>query len=931
MIENLTYAEPGVYVSSESAKKKVTNDNSVKMYPLIIGRIPQYVPKTLTIVRTDATEAIKPRTQNVASSWLHFEAEEGLVNPNNLSSSSWAKSWASGGAAVIATQANQTSESNTTINIPNADQYDIYATIALPSNDISNRRGGYEFSIDGSVFYKKYAAEISAVNNMTFIRAWLGDDGYEADVQWVKIGSSVDLTAGDHSFTSKITKGEGTGALGLGVIDCIRFVPSSWNWVPTDASFAEPVDNSAKVMGDIVPNEYSQIESIDWARNAYNSWKAYDTNNPSCFTLATREVQEQNGEYRTETCIKWYNYSNMIEFRHYPVFTKYQEKPEGWGTNSDMEIYLWALNKTPELIDIKRNGWPEFIPNVYCYYTPDKYDVIATRYVGADEYTEGGKLSGNILTKTFISGGSFRFAINSNYHDIQIPEDVTYSSNIKYYTHPSVSNVDNGSVPPIGSSYRIKLNFVPNQDSEYYKIQEFSKVEDVANFYGEDTIAVDYSNGIQGFNPIPVAAKIAKEAGSPAFYTLGVENPEYEYAGGSYRGGPWASDPLSGAWSFANYRLGDEVAVATGSSSSPGDKTRMILIHFCGWDGNGNKDYLPNKNICFKMNYDGTKYLTVDGLEIAPVRLKAYNEQVSQDYPIGIPAAYQYQIDIDKMYAEYYKKALSEKCADIEAEALYRIIPLDQGEQISKAVNDHVNEFSSDEERMECSGLASLPYNTMNYISYDAYTDAVVSFAKSTNNHRMITSFGNATRTLSDGTQVLLSTQYLFVYLAALEQTKKDGTGLTNLTIPLSTFTNLDIPAMRRTRKNEIASAGVLIFEQRPSAAEIKVRHALTTKTSDTYGKEMSVQYNIDYTRKYLRTICNPYIGRRNVNPETLELVEETITEGLETLVKEGRLTKGVIDRIGIAEDAEDTIVVVIKVAVSFPLNYIYITLVLDN
>lgn len=282
-------------------------------------------------------------------------------------------------------------------------------------------------------------------------------------------------------------------------------------------------------------------------------------------------------------------------------------------------------------------------------------------------------------------------------------------------------------------------------------------------------------------------------------------------------------------------------------------------------------------------------------------------------------------------YSEYYAKALGENCIGIEGERIYRIIPLDQDEKIAKVIRNHVNEFSSDEERMECSGVVSIPYSPSKHVSYENYINDVTEAALLYDSSRMILSFGGADRTLSDGRVVHLSTQYLLTYIIGVEGTKTDGTGLTNITIPSKVFTNLDIPIMRRSVKNNIASAGVLIFEQKPVSDNIKIRHALTTRTSDSYGSEMSVQYNIDYTRKYLRHICSPYIGQRNINSEVLELIEETLQEGLSALVEEGKLTKGIIEQIGVSEDSQDTIVVVLKVAVAYPLNYVYITLVLDN
>jgi hypothetical protein len=61
-----------------------------------------------------------------------------------------------------------------------------------------------------------------------------------------------------------------------------------------------------------------------------------------------------------------------------------------------------------------------------------------------------------------------------------------------------------------------------------------------------------------------------------------------------------------------------------------------------------------------------------------------------------------------------------------------------------------------------------------------------------------------------------------------------------------------------------------------------------------------------------------------------LELIEQTLNDGITTLCTEGWLKSGTIENIAVDEDNEDTIIVRLKIEVPFPLNYIYITLVLE-
>ena len=369
------------------------------------------------------------------------------------------------------------------------------------------------------------------------------------------------------------------------------------------------------------------------------------------------------------------------------------------------------------------------------------------------------------------------------------------------------------SIPAEGNAYKITFNFTPTSNGENFKLQEFSKSADVRNFYGSDTIAVEYDENGIGYNPLPIASAIAEEIGCKKWFCLRIEDPQ-----------------------------------------------------------------------------------TIS----------------------------------DQTLSEAYTAALDTYASGVDAAGCYRIIPLNQGEYVSKAAANHVTEFSSDEERMECGGFYSIPYDPSIYTTKKLYANAVSGFASKFNSARSVVSYGSAARYLTDGTKVKLHTQFLLCAVAAMENIKTDGTGLTNALIPMGVFDELDVPSLRRSEKNIIASNGVLIFEQEPSYSQIKIRHALTTMASNPQWKEMVIMYNIDYVRKYLRKICNPYIGRRNITTEVIELVNQTLVSGLSTLVKEGRLASGVLDSIGVSEDADDTLVVILKVKVAYPLNYIYITLVLE-
>lgn len=460
----------------------------------------------------------------------------------------------------------------------------------------------------------------------------------------------------------------------------------------------------------------------------------------------------------------------------------------------------------------------------------------------------------------------------------------------------STDEVDiTGDVPALGSIYTIKFTFIPVAESKYYDLQEWtidSGISDIEAFYGKESTAVDYAlNGV-GYNPIPLAANILYESGCRNFFTVAI--PEEDVA--------YVKDENGKFLTYSNEQWVE--------ATSPSDY--MILA-----TGTYNQGTI---NVTATHTYEmkNEKYVTVTGELIGATIIN--NSPFLKNDKI-------YRIKEDTTFAGAISTVLYQKCAGIEAEQLYRIVPLVQGDGIISAVKAFADDFSSPEERAECGTFVSLENA---FDSYDSYMEAVKAKASSLASSRVVLSYGEGLRDLKDGQEALLNTQYILTYLAGAESIKKDGTGLTNLTIPLTTFKTLNVKPMRRTEKNAIAECGVLVLDQRPQTAAIKVRHGITTYRNDKYGKETSVQRNIDYSKKYLRAICNPYIGQTNVNPEVINLVSTTLEDGLVTLVKEGWLVSASLQNIAVADNAPDTLVVTILAKVAFPLNYIFIELVLD-
>lgn len=176
--------------------------------------------------------------------WFQIEAEDGADSEAEVVKGAF--SWASKNGVIRGAYNGKTEQKgSSTIGVRNAGKYDIYAVIAFKDTRTtpygSTDTVGYEFKANGNSFYKKYQTQIVPANDEKFTTGLGLGGGVAFDVQWVKIGEEIELS-GKTVIDYAITAGA-NGGVGRGVIDCIRIVPSSWNWVPTGANFDEPTSS----------------------------------------------------------------------------------------------------------------------------------------------------------------------------------------------------------------------------------------------------------------------------------------------------------------------------------------------------------------------------------------------------------------------------------------------------------------------------------------------------------------------------------------------------------------------------------------------------------------------------------------------------------------------------------------------------------------
>jgi hypothetical protein len=127
---------------------------------------------------------------------------------------------------------------------------------------------------------------------------------------------------------------------------------------------------------------------------------------------------------------------------------------------------------------------------------------------------------------------------------------------------------------------------------------------------------------------------------------------------------------------------------------------------------------------------------------------------------------------------------------------------------------------------------------------------------------------------------------------------------------------------------NKIAEGGTWIYVQDNKVAPIYCRHQQSTDVTSVAKREMSITKALDYTAKFVRNGLKPYIGRYNITPAYLKLVE-TILNGISRyLVREGII--GDMKVLSVKQDDinPDTIYVDVEIKVLYPVNYIKVTLI---
>lgn len=125
-----------------------------------------------------------------------------------------------------------------------------------------------------------------------------------------------------------------------------------------------------------------------------------------------------------------------------------------------------------------------------------------------------------------------------------------------------------------------------------------------------------------------------------------------------------------------------------------------------------------------------------------------------------------------------------------------------------------------------------------------------------------------------------------------------------------------------------MAGGGTYIMTQNSEQSPIVSRHQVSTDVTSVAKRELSITNALDFTAKFLRNALDPYIGRFNVTPAFLKLVNSILVSSALFLTRSGAIQD--IKNISVKQDEvnPDTINVSLEIKVKYPVNYIKITLV---
>lgn len=203
--------------------------------------------------------------------------------------------------------------------------------------------------------------------------------------------------------------------------------------------------------------------------------------------------------------------------------------------------------------------------------------------------------------------------------------------------------------------------------------------------------------------------------------------------------------------------------------------------------------------------------------------------------------------------------------------------------------------------------------------------------ARQYNNRRAAIVWAERGTSFVDGRFQVIPQRFVAAEVAGIRSALPPQAGLTRYEI--TTISNAPAMYTRYTQDqlDEVAAEGVFIITQDVESGVVFVRHQLTTKTDEgSLYYEDSVGTNVDDLSLGLKDILRKYIGRYNVTPQTLAMIDREVTEYFEDRTRTlpsnmyGPQIISYEDLIVRAHETfKDRVEVLVRVEVPLPLNNI--------
>jgi hypothetical protein len=314
---------------------------------------------------------------------------------------------------------------------------------------------------------------------------------------------------------------------------------------------------------------------------------------------------------------------------------------------------------------------------------------------------------------------------------------------------------------------------------------------------------------------------------------------------------------------------------------------------------------------------------------VAPINRLSLAAKIALE--AGAPAVYVLQVKPNETTGEVtaveYQDALDKHARFLDN--AWRIIPVETSADINNAIDSHVEICSSYEERKERTAIYKVPQASAP-ADFSEVLSVIGGYAEAKNYKRITVFYPDvASKLLSDGNTYDLDGAFIAAALAGREAFLPVYKSKTRDEIKV--FSELKGVKMTRKQMNMLAEKGVTILTQPAGiGTSIVVRHQLTTEMISPQTRENSIVMIGDYVSKYLREICQPYIGKYNITGETITRIQGTLDGGFYQLIKEKVITIGGVDYMAQDEFNPDTLLVTARFKPPYPCNYIEITLFMD-